>query len=453
MKIIVVGAGEVGIEIIRRLSEENHDILVIEKDSARIERILESDLDVNTIKGSGASAGILRMPELAGSHLLVAVTDSDEINIISCVLAKRLNIPRTVARIRDPEYARELNLFEEHMDIDLAVNPEYATAMEIGQLLTITLPVHTELLANGKILLADVVIDNSMSNIADKKLKDISLPKGCLIVAICRHGDMVIPGGNDSILPGDTVYLLGKAKSVNMLSQKIKRDKPKKINDVIIIGGGRIPYYLAEKLNSLNIQVKIIEGNPTRCRLLAENLPDTLVLNEDASDMDMLKREGLKEADGFIAATGMDEENLIIALSAKQLGVKKVVAVVGRLGYTSLVEQLGVDTALSPRLIMVQEIMRFIRGGRIPNLYLLLDGQAEVFELIVQHGSAIAGKSLKDLGLPKGAIIGAVSRGEESFIPQGESKILENDRLVIFALGHTMQKVETLFGLGGAPFE
>ena len=453
MKIIVVGAGEVGIEIIRRLSEENHDILVIEKNSARIDRILESDLDVITIKGSGASAGILRLPELAGSHLLVAVTDSDEINIISCVLAKRLNIPRTVARIRDPEYARELNLFEEHMDIDLAVNPEYATAMEIGQLLTITLPVHTELLANGKILLADFVIDQTMSNIAEKKLKDVSLPKGCLIVAICRHGDMVIPGGNDSILPGDTVYLLGQAKSINMLSQRIKRNRPKPINDVIIIGGGRIPYYLAEKLNSLNVQVKIIEGSATRCRQLAETLPDTLVLNEDASDLDMLKREGLKETDGFIAATGADEENLIIALSAKQVGVKTVVAVVGRPGYTALVEQLGVDTAISPRLIMVQEIMRFIRGGRIPNLYLLLDGQAEVFELIVQQGSPIAGKSLKELGLPKGAIIGAVSRGEESFIPQGESVIFKHDRLVIFALAQTMQKVESLFGLGGAPFE
>jgi trk system potassium uptake protein TrkA len=360
------------------------------------------------------------------------------------MLAKKIGFSRTVARIRDPEYAREIALFEENMGIDLVVNPDYAAAMEIAQQLTISLPVHTELFADGQIFLADILIDSKVTGLTGKKLKDVHLPAECLIAAISRHGAITVPDGNETLLVGDTIYLIGHADKVTAFCSKIKKEK-RPTNNVIILGGGRIAYYLAEKLTSLHMHVKILEKDPETCLLLAENLPDTLVLQEDYSDIDILKREGVREIDGLITATDMDEENLLMALLAKQLDVKKVVAVVKRSGYTSLLEQLGVDMAISPRLNMVKEILRFIRGGRLTSFSLLLDDQAEVFELIVQAGSKAIGKPLKHLGLPKGAVICVISRGGESIIPEGSNIVMENDRLLFFALGHIFHQIEATF--------
>ena len=447
MKITVIGSGKVGMEITRRLAEEGHDLVVIDKDESKLAKILENNLDVMVMKGSGSSAKMLKSPDVTDSDLLVAVTNSDEINMIACMMAKKLGIPKTVARIRDPDYARDLVVSKEDLGLDLVVNPEYYAAMEINRLLTVALPVHTEVFARGKVQMADITIDETMSAFTNKKLLNVNLPKSCLIVAISRRGEMVIPGGKDLILPGDTLYILGHSDSVNKVCTRIKKKK-QKMQSVLILGGGRISYYLADKLSSLGLRVKIIEQNQERCRDLAERLPDTLVIRGDGSDIELLKREGIKETDGFVAVTGIDEENLLLSLLAKQMGAKRVVAKVSRPSYTQLVERLGVDAAISPRLIMVSEILRFIRGGRLLSLFLLLNGQAEVFELIVQPGTRIAGRTLKNSGLPKGAIIGAILRGEEAIIPEGNDVIMENDRLVVFALGHIMHKVESLFNVG-----
>jgi trk system potassium uptake protein TrkA len=444
MKITVVGAGNVGMEITRRLCEEGHDIVVIDKDEIAIQNVVENDLDVIAIKGSGSSLRILGSPELKNSELLVAVTESDEINIIACMLAKKMGFTRTVARIRDQEYANEMALFEENMGIDLVVNPDYAAAMEISQQLTISLPVHTEFFADGQVLLADILVDSTMNNIAGKKLKEVQLPTECLIAAISSHGEITVPDGNDLIQTGDTIYLIGHGDQVRTFCSKIKKEK-RKTNHVIILGGGRIAYYLAEKLTSLHMRVKILEKDQESCQMLAENLPDTLILQDDYSDIDVLKREGIREADGLIATTDMDEENLLMALLAKHLDAKKVVAVVKRSGYTSLLEQLGVDMAISPRLNMVKEILRFIRGGRLASFSLLLDDQAEVFELIVQPGSKAIGKALKHLGLPRGTVVCVSARGGGNSIPEGNNTIRDNDRLVIFAVGRIMHQVEAVF--------
>lgn len=452
MKITVIGCGKVGIEITRRLYEEGHDLLVIDKEETKLAKIHENNLDVMAMKGSGSSARILKSQDVRDSDLLVAVTNSDEINMIACMMAKKLGIPKTVARIRDPDYARDLIVSKEDLGLDLVVNPEYAAAMEISRVLTVALPVHTEPFANGKVQMADIPVDESITAFANKKLQDIVLPRSCLIVAISRRGEMVIPGGKDIILPGDTIYILGHSHSIDKICSKIKKKK-QKVQSVLILGGGRISFYLAEKLCSMGMRVKIIEQNQERCRDLAERLPEVLVLRGDGSDIDLLKREGIKETDGFVAVTGIDEENLLLSLLAKQVGAKRVVAKVSRPSYTPLVERLGVDAAISPRLIMVSEILRFIRGGRLLSLFLLLNGQAEVFELIVQKGSKIAGRPLKASGMPKGAIVGAILRGDDAIIPEGSDVIMENDRLVVFTLGHIVHNVESLINLGGALVE
>jgi len=275
------------------------------------------------------------------------------------------------------------------------------------------------------------------------KIQDIDLPKACLVVGISRKGEMIVPGGRDYIKPGDTIYVVGNNESINKIYSKFKR-KRQRVHNVMIMGGGRIGLYLSEKLSKRGMKVKIIEQNIDRCHELANRLSDVLILKGDGTDVDLLRREGINEIDAFVAVTGFDEENLLMALLAKQLGAKRVVAKVSRPSYAPLVERLGVDAAISPRLITIGEIMRFIRGGRLLSLVLLLNEQAEVLEVIVHPGSKIVGRTLSSSGLPKGVIIGAISRVDRIIIPKGSEIIQADDRLVVFALGHAVHTVEAL---------
>ncbi|MFZ5631383.1 MAG: Trk system potassium transporter TrkA [Bacillota bacterium] len=446
MKITIIGAGKVGTEIAHRLSEEGHDIIVIDRNEAQLAKIRET-LDVLTVKGNGSSSQLLRDTGLSDSDLLVSVTDSDEINMISCMTAKRVGVARTIARIRDPDYVRDLIISKEDLGIDLVINPDYAASQEISRLLTLNLPVHTEHFANGRVQMAELTVDESNKQFANKRIQDIEIPKSCLIVGISRRGEMIIPGGNDCIKPNDTLYVLGNAESINKVCAKFKRRR-QRVQNVLIMGGGRIGLYLAEKLSRTGMKVKIIEQNMERCQELANRLDDVLILKGDGTDVDLLKREGIHETDAFVAVTGFDEENLLMALLAKQLGAKRVIAKVSRPSYAPLVERLGVDAAISPRLITISDILRFIRGGRLLSLVLLLNEQAEVLELIAQPGSRIAGRPLHSSGLPKGVIIGAISRGDKAIIPKGNDVIQAGDRLVVFALGHVVHTVEALCSQG-----
>jgi len=432
----------VGTEIAHRLSEEGHDIIVIDRSESQLAKINET-LDVLTVKGNGSSSQLLKDIGVSDSDLLVSVTDSDEINMISCMTAKRVGIARTIARIRDPDYVRDLIISKEDLGIDLVINPDYAASQEISRLLTMNLSVHTEHFANGKVQMAELTVEECNVDFAGKKIQDIDLPKACLVVGISRKGEMIVPGGRDYIKSGDTIYVVGNNESINKIYAKFKR-KRQRVHNVMIMGGGRIGLYLSEKLSKRGMKVKIIEQNMERCQELANRLSDVLILKGDGTDVDLLKREGIHEIDAFVAVTGFDEENLLMALLAKQLGAKRVVAKVSRPSYAPLVERLGVDAAISPRLITIGEIMRFIRGGRLLSLVLLLNEQAEALEIIVQPESRLAGRALSSSGLPKGVIIGAISRGDRIIIPKGSEVIQPDDRLVVFALGHVVHTVEAL---------
>jgi trk system potassium uptake protein TrkA len=447
VRVTIIGAGKVGLEIARRLDKDNHDIVIIDRDESKLLQI-EQQMDVLCVKGNASSASVLKLPEVLQSDLVAAMTNSDEVNMIACLMAKKLGVPRTVARIRDPVYARDLVVSKEDLGLDLIINPEYSAALEIARLLTVSLPVHTEPFADGKVQMADITIDESHRHIVNRRVMDIDIPLSCLIVGISRKGKMIVPGGADVILPGDTLYLIGNVDSIKRFAAKLKRKRNHNVTNVIILGGGRIGYYLGEKLCSLGIRPKIIEQNPRRCQELAEHLPDALILQGDGSDIELLKREGIKDTDGFVAVTGFDEENLLLSLLAKQLGAKQVIAKVSRPNYTSLVEQLGVDAAISPRLIMASAILRYIRGGRLLSLVLLLNGQAEVIELILHPESHTVGKPLSKLGLPQGIIIGAIKRANEIVIPKGDVVLSGHDRLVVFTVGHNASEIDGLLNVG-----
>ena len=448
MKITIIGAGKVGFETARRLCEEGHDILVVDQDETKLTRV-DEQLDVMILKGNGATAQVLRDPHVVDSDLLLAVTNSDEVNIIAGITGKKLGIQKSIVRVRDPHYALDSSFSREDLGLDLIVNPELAASREIVRMLTMALPVHTEPFGQGKVQMVDITVDEGMTHFVNKRVKDLVMPPSCLIVSISRRGDMIVPGGMDIILPGDTLYILGLPSSIDTIVSKLKKRRQKKMNSIMILGGGRLGFYLAAKLCSLGMAVKIIEQNYARCQELAERLPDTLILNGDGTDIDLLKREGIQETDGFIAVTGLDEENLLISLLAKQMGAKMVVAKVSRASYAPIVESLGVDAAVSPRLITASEIVRFIQGGRLLSLVMLLNGKAEVAELIVPDTSRVVGKSLAKCGLPKNVIVGAILRDGKAVIPEGTEKILADDRIVVFAMGHTLNAIEKLFDAGG----
>lgn len=446
MKVCIIGAGKVGFEIARRVTENGHDVVLVDRSDDRLDAIQER-LDILTIRGNGGTARVMNDPAVACSDLLVAVTDSDEINIISCLEAKRRGIAKTIARVREPDYAYDFFNTKAEWGIDLFINPDLAAASEIARQLILPLAIHTESFGNGKILMTELVVDNGSEMLRCKRLQDIDLPKSTRVVAISREGDMLVPGGEDTLMPGDIIYILGNLKSISELSERIK-GKKRRVQNVMILGGSRIGYYLATKLHQAGVKnIKLIEQQRDRCDELAERLPDTLVLRADGTDIDFLQQEGIQNVDGFVAVTGLDEENLLISLLAKQMGAKQVIAKVSRPGYTALVERLGVDSSISPRLITVSEILRFISGGKLLSLFMLLNGKAEVVEMVVETESKLVNKSLKKAGFPKGVIIGAILRGNEAIIPEGDEVIRAGDRLVVFTVGNYLHQVESMVGV------
>jgi len=443
LRVIIIGAGKVGYNIAQILSYENHDVVVIEKDEERY-KIIQDSLDVQVIQGSGASSAILEEADIFNADLLIAVTEVDELNMISCVLAKQYGVPKTVARVRNTEYADNNRLTQTPiLGIDLLINPEKVTASEIAQLIEVPEAIDVEYYADGKIQLLELAIGDD-APVIDKYLKDLNFSYRYVIVSILRDEKMIIPRGNDLIKKNDIIFILAKTKDMIHIEKLIGKERTK-IKDVIILGGGRIGYYLAKLLEEKKVGVKIIEKNYQRCKELAKLLNSALVLHGDGSDIDLLKEEGAGQADAFVALTDDDKLNLLVSLLAKHLGVKKTIAQIRRSDYLPLIERVGIDIAVSPRLITAAAILKFIRRGNIISVSLLSGAKAEMIELIVPHNAKIVNKYLKDLTFPEGAIIGSICRGEDALIPTGNDYLAPDDRIIVFALPKAVHKVEAFF--------
>jgi len=445
MRVIIIGAGKVGYNIAQILSNENHDVVIIEKDEERY-KIIQETLDVQAINGSGASSEILEEADISAADLLIAVTESDELNMIACILAKQYGVPKTVARVRNPEYA-DNNLLTQStiLGIDLLINPEKVTAWEIAQLIEVPEAIDVEYYADGKIQLLELEINND-APIINKKLKDFNIPYRYVIVSILRGETMIIPRGNDIIKEKDIIFILARTKDMIHIEKLIGKERAK-IKNVMILGGGRIGYYLAKLLEEKKIGVKIIEKNFQRCKEIAKNLNSTLVLHGDGSDIDLLKEEGAGQVDAFVALTEDDKLNLLVSLLAKHLGVKKTIAQIRRSDYMPLIERVGIDIAVSPRLLTAAAILKFIRRGHIISVSLLSGAKAEMIELIVPENSKIVNKYIRDLAFPEGAIIGSICRVDDVIIPSGNDYLVPGDRIIVFALPKAVHKVESFFSM------
>ncbi len=443
MKVIIIGAGKVGIQIAQTLSAENHDVTIIDKRDD-IRQDLDSNLDIMTIVGNGANVRILEQAGIRESDMLIAVTRIDEVNMIACMTAKQFNVTKTIARIRNTEYMYSNSLSKEKLGIDFVINPERATAKEIVKLLKTPSNVcEAQDFASGKISLFGLKIEENCPFV-NKKIKNISFGAHSLIIAIFRGDNLIIPSGEDEILVNDKIYLLIKKDNYTDLELFCPK-KTSIMQSVLILGGSDIGIQTASLLNKLSIKTKLIEMNKQKCEKIAELLPQTLVINGDGTNIELLKEEGIETIDGFVAVTGYDEENLLVSLLAKHLGTKKVIAKISRTNYIPILEKIGINAVVNPRIITASAILRFLRQGELISQTLLKEGEAEVIELIAQKGSKIINKNLKTISLPANSIIGAIIRKGEIIIPHGEDFINDGDKVIIFTKITEIKKIEQLF--------
>ena len=444
MKIIIVGAGEVGFHIAQKLSEENQDVFLIDKDPAQIKRITEN-LDVQAILGSGTSPKMLRTSGIMDADLLVAATDSDEVNLIACLLARHMNqYVLKVARIRNPEYLEEKALFSEGLlSVDQIINPESVMVETIRNLMMVPEASDVIDFVDGRIKLIGIAIKPD-SPFANRKLHSFKGMEGNVLVgAIVRGEQVFIPHGEDEILPDDLVYMVVRSNEFSEIL-KLLEIKNEALRRVIIVGAGETGTALATALDQTNISVKIIEKDSQKCTSLAEKLEKVIVISGDGTDRDLLREENISDVDFMVAVTGDEESNVLISLQAKGLGVKKTITRINKLSYIPIVSAIGIDTVVSARLSAIRAILQYIRKGKIISVAPLKGEHAEAIEAEALETSDIVNIPLSKVKFPKGAIVGAVVRGDEIIVPLGDTVIKPRDRLIIFALQKEVPKLEKL---------
>lgn len=434
MRITIIGAGHLGYIIAELLSQENHDIVVVDSNEEKLEAIREA-LDVLTICADGTSPSFMRDDEGKRSDLLVAVTEMDEVNIIACMLAKKNGIPHTIARIRDPKFLAEPDYYLQHnFDIDLVLSPELITAREITRILLTPSALNVEDFAGGRVRLMGTKM-SPRSPLLYKPLKDLDLPPSVLISMILRDHKMIIPHGDDKLLPLDNVYILGDPDSVGELQPLMShvgnyRGITKR---ALILGAGRTGQALAPMLEAEGISVKVIDNDEEHCRQMAEKLKKGIVLCGDGTDIDLLRLEGVSEADTVICTTKDEKLNLMLALLAKHLGVKQTIVRVVRTEYVDLLHQVGIDIVLSTRLLAAGEVMSFVRSGNVVSVSLLEGAKVQAMEIIVGSDSPVAGKQLMEAKIPKECLVGAIVHENKALVPSGKTVLQAGDRVILIA--------------------
>lgn len=444
MNIVIIGIGKLGSKLAEILASEENNIKVVDVNPAALTR-LANRADVLTVQGNGVQLEVLEKLDMRGTDLLVAATDSDEVNVLVCLTAKRLGCSKVVARVRSPEYAGQIEFFKNELEIDFITNPELDTALDIARYVLRGYAAHMESFAGGKVGLFDVPVQ-ALPELAGQRLADIRSFPEILVVALYRDGEVVIPSGQTELKEQDTLYLMGRRETVTNFARGLPVGERHVTRKVMILGGGRAGFYLAQRLLANGLAVKIIEQDEERCNYLASALKGSaLVLCGDCTDLELLQEENLGEMDALVSLTGNDEENLMLALLGKQQGVSKVVAKVSRSNFVPLIEQLGIDRAVNPVLISAGEIARFIQGGEIASLSLMFGGQAEALEIVVPESARLIGLPLAQAKIPRGLIIGAVVRDGQVLIPNGQTVLETGDRAIVFCLRSEISSLNRLF--------
>jgi trk system potassium uptake protein TrkA len=446
MRILIVGAGAVGFHLAHHLSAAGHDIVLVDPDRERA-AYAQDQLDIMTVVGNGASLAVLEQAGIAETDLLAAVTNVDEVNMIACMAAGQHNVPTKVARVSNPEYFSErFRHRNAQRGVDVMINPELECAWETFQLLQSEAASELAFFAGGRVQLLGLTVHEG-APVVGRSLAEIAAAepdRRYLTVAIRRGDETIIPRGKDRFEPEDQVYIIGESKQMPRVLE-LAGYHGFKLRRVMIAGGGRTSVYLARILQDHDIDCTIIEADRTRCVELAEELEKTLILHGDATDMELLEMEGVEGLDGFVVLTGSDDTNMLSSLLAKDLGVRKVVALINKIDYIPLVGKVGIDAAVSPRMSAVNTILKYVRRGIVVSVAALRGIEAEVIEFSVEPGSRIAGHTLADIDFPKNSLVGSVIRGDDVIVPTGQLTLAHGDKVAVLALPDAVKDVEKLF--------
>lgn len=450
MRIVILGAGKVGFTLCAQLAEEDHDVLVIDREADKIERLVDR-YDVLGITGNGATFQILTEVQVEEADIFIAVTDSDELNLLAGLLAKRLEAGNCIVRVRNPEYLEQREFMKETMGLSMIVNPELEAAFEIRRMILFPSAVKVDTFANGRIELAEFRI-TAKSSLMGKFL--YQLPKlskaKVLICAISRQEEILIPDGNAQLQENDRIYVIGQHQNLMRFCRDIRLFE-QKIQRVMIVGGGRIAYYLATQLAELGLTVKIIESQQQRAQELSEKFPHLTVIHSDGSDEVVLEEEGLARMDAFVALTGLDEENIVMSLYAKQQKVKKTIAKVTRMDFAQVLEQLAIDSVVSPKSIIANQILSYVRAkdlqdesSGVRRMYRLIHDQVEALEFVVTESCSFKNQPLKTLNTKENLLIAAISRGKQTIVPDGETVLRPGDHVIIVAKEEKIHSLEMI---------
>ncbi len=458
MKIIIIGTGKVGFSLAEQLLNEKHDITIVDTQDSALRRATDA-LDIMSVKGNGVSTDTLREAGAEDADLLVAATNSDEVNMVCCLTAKHLGAKYTIARIRNPEYNLGLHELKKNMGIDMVINPENATAVEISRLLRFPSAANIETFCRGRVELmgfrlqeGDFLVNQPLHALS-AQVKQLSL----LVCAVDRDGEVTIPNGSFVPQVGDKLYLIGRPTSLDQFFRILGR-YARKVKQVFLVGGGKISMYLAAILDRSGVKLKIAELDETRCRQISERFPQAMVICGDGTDQELLESERMSAADAFVALTDRDEDNLIISLYAMQQCMHKVVTKCNRQNYTGIARAVGLDSVISPKLITAAQILQLVRGmqnsqGSVMNtLYRIADGKTEAMEFTVGPSTRHLNVPLRDLHLHKGILIAVIMRDGEIIIPEGSSCIQEGDSVIIISRDRPILDLNDIYAEEDASF-
>ena len=451
MNIIIAGCGSVGYALAKQLNDEGHDITLIDNSAERLQPAL-SNLDLQGVVGNASSFITLQEADIEHADLLIAVTDRDEVNMISCVIAKKASKCRTIARVRNPEYFRESSYLKDCMAISMLINPEYAAATEIAQLIQVPDAMDIDTFAEGKVDLMQVVITEN-SPLHNMKVLDFShkFNHEILICILVHDHQVYIPNGDTVVMAGDTISIILPRKKINSFYRLSKLANIKEIKDVMLAGGGMISYYLAEMLLKTGIEVKLIEKDRDRCDFLSDALPKAMIIHSNASDHDSLLEEGLEKTDAFVSLTNLDEENIFLSLYANKMNSScKKITQVNRLALDEIISDLPIGSIISPKDITTEYILQYVRsqnnsyGSNVEALYRLMDNQVEALEFLIKEDSAVTDVPFLNLNLKKNLLICCIVRNGRIITPSGRDFIHKGDKVIVVTTHKGLQDISDI---------
>lgn len=449
MQIIIVGCGKVGRTLAEQLQEEDIDLTLIDTTAEKINAISEN-VDALGIVGNGASINTLMEAGIESADILIAVTASDELNLLCCLIAQKTGHCQTIARVRNPIYSKEIGFIKKRLGVSMIINPEFAAAQEISRLLRFPSAIKIDTFARGRVemlkfkVMPEFGLDGmSISRITETFRCDI------LFCAIETKNSVSIPGGDHIIHDGDLVSMLATPQNAAAFFNKIGL-KTNQVKNAIMVGGGTISYYLAQALLDMKIGVKIIEKDKIRCEVLSDLLPDATIINGDGTDRSLLLEEGLAQAESFVALTNMDEENVFLALFAKTISSAKLIAKVNRLAFDDVIDNLDIGSVIYPKYITADYILQYVRamqnsiGSNVETLYHILDNQAEALEFSIHENSPVIGTPLADLNLRKNLLVCCLIRHGKVRIPRGQDTIQVGDTVIIVTTNKCLRDISDI---------